>query len=503
MKHFLSYSAKTSLVVFVIFSMISANLIGLIGVVSVARAQENSEETAVVEETIVSDVSDDTAEKIVESVEEKVEDQATEENRTANTSNHNSGWGNGGNNWGGHDNGYGHGGGHNGGGHDNNWGGHGNGGHDNGWGGHDGHDNGDGDDGNGDNGQGGGDENPALGSIRVCKIIVDENMNVITTPTPAGITFTIAGTTTPTEFGPAIAELPTTVITTPMTLNTNHIYYNSDDIDANCTTYSDLALGNYYYEAEVISGDETEMAKWEAPLYHDEVEDYLYIFDYLVVYGTNYTSDGHILLTEELPTRTLIVANKMKPAVDNGDGGDGDDNDDGNGGGQGGGDDTTDTTGQSGGTAIGGGSVGSNVLVVSTPANTSSPTDTSTNTEGQVLGESTCAPLLNKYMRRGYKNDADEVKKLQAFLNTELNLNLAVSGEFDLMTEQAARLFQVKYPVEILSPWKINNSTGIVYLTTRTKINNISCATLNLENPTNLVNWKDNPETEVIPVENK
>jgi hypothetical protein len=61
------------------------------------------------------------------------------------------------------------------------------------------------------------------------------------------------------------------------------------------------------------------------------------------------------------------------------------------------------------------------------------------------------------------------------------------SGVFDTATESALKKFQIKHSDNILKPWKISVPTGILYLTTRTEINNIMCPDLKLSVPTNLV----------------
>ena len=98
--------------------------------------------------------------------------------------------------------------------------------------------------------------------------------------------------------------------------------------------------------------------------------------------------------------------------------------------------------------------------------------------EGQVLGISTdfCPPYLTKYLRYGADNDSNEVRKLQIFLNSELDRSLPVSGVFDIATEQAVRDFQSIYREDVLSPWGLENNSGFVYYTTQKKINEIMCA---------------------------
>jgi len=110
-------------------------------------------------------------------------------------------------------------------------------------------------------------------------------------------------------------------------------------------------------------------------------------------------------------------------------------------------------------------------------------------TGGEVLGaaidtESTstqCNNLFKTFMRKGYKNDKDEVIKLQNFLNTELSLKLPVTGFFGALTDNAVREFQLKKANIVLVPWikaglmKTVASTGYFYRTTQFAANQVLC----------------------------
>jgi hypothetical protein len=89
-----------------------------------------------------------------------------------------------------------------------------------------------------------------------------------------------------------------------------------------------------------------------------------------------------------------------------------------------------------------------------------------------------CSPLLTAYLRMGRHNDPAQVMLLQAFLNSNLGVNMPVNGIFDGVTDAFVRQFQDKYASEILSPWHLNHNTGIVWLTTRKLINKLNCATV-------------------------
>lgn len=108
-------------------------------------------------------------------------------------------------------------------------------------------------------------------------------------------------------------------------------------------------------------------------------------------------------------------------------------------------------------------------------------------TGGSVLGAS-CGLYMDKFMRIGKKNDVEQVKKLQIFLNKELGLSIPVTGFFGPMTEAAVKQFQLKYAAQILTPWGITVPTGIVYQTTLRQINLLECPELALQLPP-LVEW--------------
>lgn len=87
----------------------------------------------------------------------------------------------------------------------------------------------------------------------------------------------------------------------------------------------------------------------------------------------------------------------------------------------------------------------------------------------------TCSPYLNAYLRQGYDNNADEVRKLQTFLKEHVSTDIVVSGIFDDTTRIAVENFQQQYKEDILTPWNVTESSGYVYYTTKKKINEIMC----------------------------
>ena len=166
-------------------------------------------------------------------------------------------------------------------------------------------------------------------------------------------------------------------------------------------------------------------------------------------------------------------------------------------GGDTGGGDTNTNTGGNSDTSNGGG--GGWAGGCSTYANGDSPwwgstpcgnTPTAVN-GGLVLGASTgpsCSALLGSYLGLGKKNNTEDVKKLQTFLNTEMNAGLTVNGIFDQATADAVKAFQLKYWQDVLAPWKPfglgdHSPTGYVYKTTLRMINNLNCSSLNIPLP--------------------
>lgn len=129
------------------------------------------------------------------------------------------------------------------------------------------------------------------------------------------------------------------------------------------------------------------------------------------------------------------------------------------------------------------------------------PTGGETAPQGEVLGAATtepdlslpasCGEYLSDYLRYGKKNNPEQVKLLQSFLNEYVEANLPVTGFFGKMTHNAVKKFQVKYHSEIIKPWidagykdkDIENGTGYVFKTTKREINLLKCSSLNIPMP--------------------
>ncbi len=102
------------------------------------------------------------------------------------------------------------------------------------------------------------------------------------------------------------------------------------------------------------------------------------------------------------------------------------------------------------------------------------------NTGGQVLGASTeassddnqCKEYITTFMGFGRNNDAEQVRRLQGVLLSE-GFDVTANGTFDAATLEAVKGFQKKYAADILTPWGTTQPTGLVYITTMKKLNEI------------------------------
>jgi hypothetical protein len=105
----------------------------------------------------------------------------------------------------------------------------------------------------------------------------------------------------------------------------------------------------------------------------------------------------------------------------------------------------------------------------------------SSNSSSAAVGElviyaDSCPLITVPMLKRGVNNIQSEVSKLQAFLKNVEKMNVSVTGTYDAQTEAAVRAFQTKYANEILIPWGGTKTSGVVYITTTKKINQIACA---------------------------
>ena len=95
-----------------------------------------------------------------------------------------------------------------------------------------------------------------------------------------------------------------------------------------------------------------------------------------------------------------------------------------------------------------------------------------------------CTELITTNMALRLRNDPTEVLKLQVFLNSSLDTQIAASGPgspgnettiFGSLTAAAVKKFQQKFASEILTPLGLTQGTGSVYASTRAKINALAC----------------------------
>lgn len=190
------------------------------------------------------------------------------------------------------------------------------------------------------------------GIITICKISLDAAGNISDGSEIPGTIFEIIGLDPAvTSVAPATDVLDSAEFTTPLVLN-NIILADSEENDSECVTFDDLEIGSYYYSEESISE-----AGWLPPKYNDQFTTLIAVLGDFFLYNDtlfdgdasndglrNENADGHIILTEERPERTMVILNQVEEVEqqnNNGGGGNGGgplpQNNDGNGGGGGGG----------------------------------------------------------------------------------------------------------------------------------------------------------------------
>jgi peptidoglycan hydrolase-like protein with peptidoglycan-binding domain len=91
--------------------------------------------------------------------------------------------------------------------------------------------------------------------------------------------------------------------------------------------------------------------------------------------------------------------------------------------------------------------------------------------EGQLF--CTTTPYLTKDIRYGGKNNPEDVRMLETFLNTYEAADLPVDGIYSQKDMAAVIKWQEKYAAEILAPWKLKKGTGIISVTSLKKIRQI------------------------------
>ncbi|PIR90609.1 hypothetical protein COU05_01135, partial [bacterium (Candidatus Gribaldobacteria) CG10_big_fil_rev_8_21_14_0_10_37_21] len=314
--------------------------------------------------------------------------------------------------------------------------------------------------------------------IRVCKIITDEQ-SVISDGSQIDGTFTLGGPQRSVYIvTDSTSSVPTTVFQTPLVLNAD-LLGNDGINDAQCITYPNLPLSNYFFDREVVLG-----SNWLAPKYYiykqnetPSLNNFDIFYDdwYTVTTTDDNTHKRSNGLVDMYPAggpaiqydQTVVIWNTMATTTPE-DTGTSEEEDDGGCSGSCGGSGYTggavilfsdNNVGGSGGTGGDGGSGGSG----------------GEGDGGSSEGEDQCA-LLNVYLKQGGNNLIEEVRKLQLFLKDFEGFNeVEISGIFDETTLNAVLQFQEKYGDDVLGEWGLNNPTGYVYITTKNKVNEIYC----------------------------
>ncbi|PIN74411.1 hypothetical protein COV20_00085 [Candidatus Woesearchaeota archaeon CG10_big_fil_rev_8_21_14_0_10_45_16] len=153
------------------------------------------------------------------------------------------------------------------------------------------------------------------GVITICKIVLDEQGEIVDGSGLGEIKFTVPGLE---EAG--TVPITETIFTTPLNLNEDLI---GDDglFDAECVVYSGLETeNNYRYGKEEITS-ENENIEWVVPLYNDQ---YLVqvdsLDDFFLIDEDNDDSNGYMQVTNARPNRTLVVLNQYIILDEDGDG---------------------------------------------------------------------------------------------------------------------------------------------------------------------------------------
>jgi hypothetical protein len=112
-----------------------------------------------------------------------------------------------------------------------------------------------------------------------------------------------------------------------------------------------------------------------------------------------------------------------------------------------------------------------------TPPPSESPEDEDEANAEEDVGELEEQPAVcvipqypTAFIKFGSKNDTEQVKLLEQFLNLFMGADLAVDGIYDSKDRQVVIALQERYQEEILAPWKLKQGTGYVYIKTLAKI---------------------------------
>jgi len=104
------------------------------------------------------------------------------------------------------------------------------------------------------------------------------------------------------------------------------------------------------------------------------------------------------------------------------------------------------------------------------------------------LGTTTasCPLITASILKLNGSNDSTNVSHLQLFLKNIEQIDVDVTGTFDAKTKAAVSTFQIKYKDSVLAPWSATQPSGIAYITTIKKINEIACKQVMTLSPSDL-----------------
>lgn len=85
-----------------------------------------------------------------------------------------------------------------------------------------------------------------------------------------------------------------------------------------------------------------------------------------------------------------------------------------------------------------------------------------------------CTPYITGAIKPGVRNSADEIRRLQIFLNTYQGAHLAVDGQYKRQDIEAVKAFQAKHP-EVLAGLKSHAPDGQVSGETQSAMNRTYC----------------------------
>ena len=102
-------------------------------------------------------------------------------------------------------------------------------------------------------------------------------------------------------------------------------------------------------------------------------------------------------------------------------------------------------------------------------------TTTATRPISTIVASSSCPVIHSMMLRRDGPNDRADVMRLQTFLRATEHADVDISGVFDGKTEEAVKAFQKKHADIALAPWDTTKASGVVFITTSKKINQIAC----------------------------